>query len=470
MTSAIDPKASMMSFRYSKKVGQYLRAFFDCLANEGIRYCVLHSYEGLPDYAPSDVDMAVDSCDLSHVEEIIFHVAELLDFRVIQKVHYDVPRCYAYVLFFRDEGNPGFIQLDLLNDDYGIGRYALRTKTLLEGRRQHETFFIPSVPMEACYLLVKKVQKGKALPEHTEKLRDLFREDENGVLNVVARHFGRRHTDEVTRFIEATSAEDQSAISKRLKRTLFVRYAILRPHLSLLKFLWLVKRVIERVVSPTGLIVVFLSPDGGGKSAVTDMILTRLKHGFQNTRRMHWRPYLLPPPRKLLHPSTWTEPEIPNRDPHALPPKSVSSSLLRFLYYLFDYLLGYLPKVLWPKIRTHLVIFERYYYDLLVDTKRFRLSIPAWLPRVFLRIVPREDILFLLTGPPEVLYERKQEISLAEMRRQLQTIEVISRKFANARKISFDQAVEDEVCQIEDVILDRLESRLRKRTGRNRRG
>jgi hypothetical protein len=133
-------------------------------------------------------------------------------------------------------------------------------------------------------------------------------------------------------------------------------------------------------------------------------------------------------------------------------------------------MVGYLPKALWPKIRTHLVVFERYYYDFLVDTRRFRLAIPSWLPVFFLPFVPKGDILFVLSGPAEVLYERKQEIPLEEIRRQLDAIDRFSSGMRHVCRVGVDQPVADEVSRIEDAIVEALEERLRKRVGHRRHG
>ena len=50
-------------------------------------------------------------------------------------------------------------------------------------------------------------------------------------------------------------------------------------------------------------------------------------------------------------------------------------------------------------IRTRLVIFDRYIYDLLVDSKRVRYGGPAWMLRLLARIVPRPELVILLDAP-----------------------------------------------------------------------
>ncbi|MBA4390988.1 MAG: hypothetical protein C0399_08620 [Syntrophus sp. (in: bacteria)] len=432
---------------------------------------MLHSYEKLPQYAPSDVDMAVDSKDLRRAEGIVFDVAAALGFRVIQKLYYDIPRCFFYVLFFRDDdGTPGFVQLDFLNDDYGIGRYILKTSALLDGKRKFNNFYIPSIPVEACYLLIKKVIKKKFSPEHEAKLQSILKEDETAVKSILTKYFGSDYLDDIISLIEGVNQTEQARTIERLNWLLSSRYRILKPHLFVLHYLWFSKRAVERIFLPTGLVAIFVSPDGGGKSTVADMLLSRLRYGFRNTKRIHWRPYLLPPPRKLFNPSKWKEPETANYDPHGKPPKGLVSSVGRFFYYLLDYILGYLPKVFWLKVRTHLVVFERYYYDFLLDTRRFRLKVPSWLPVWFLPFVPKGDLCFLLSGPPHVLHGRKQEISLDEVKRQLAVIELLAKRLPNAFLINIDQPLLDEVAQVEDIIVDTLEKRLRKRTCQVSRG
>lgn len=470
MTDRGDPVLEMhddQAFRSSAMVGRYLSAFFERLNENKIRYCVLHSYEDLPAYAPSDVDMAVASADLQKAETVLFEVSDSLGFKVIQKLYYDIPRCYYYVVFFRDDvGNPGFVQLDFLNDDSGIGRYSMRTATLLQGRRQYNGFYVPSVPVEACYLLIKKVIKGAFSPEHEAKLRTLLDEDGTAVTEMIVRYFGRECRSDVHKLIRGAGPSDRADIIERLQEALTLHQGTFKPHLRVLSILWLTRRVLERILRPTGLVTVFVSPDGGGKSTVADLVLHRLRYGFRNVKKMHWRPCLLPPPRKLFSPAKWNEPEAPNYDPHNLPPKGKAGSVARFLYYFCDYALGYAPKALWPKIRTHLVVFERYYYDFLIDTRRFRLAIPSWLPRVFLPFVPKGDIIFVLSGPAEVLYERKQEIPLEEIRRQLDAIDRFSAGMRHVCRVRVDQPIADEVSRIEDAIVEALEKRLRKRVGR----
>jgi thymidylate kinase len=83
-----------------------------------------------------------------------------------------------------------------------------------------------------------------------------------------------------------------------------------------------------------------------------------------------------------------------------------------------DFVVGHLLLYL-PVLRTGgTVIIERGWQDLIVDPKRYLL--PArWLARILGVVVPAPDIVVVLDAPPTVLQQRKQELSLEEIRRQL---------------------------------------------------
>src|SRR5881396_2779557 len=49
----------------------FLRDLFVLLDSHGVRYCVLHSYEPLPEALGSDLDMAVDPSDTSKLPKVL---------------------------------------------------------------------------------------------------------------------------------------------------------------------------------------------------------------------------------------------------------------------------------------------------------------------------------------------------------------------------------------------------------------
>jgi thymidylate kinase len=112
------------------------------------------------------------------------------------------------------------------------------------------------------------------------------------------------------------------------------------------------------------------------------------------------------------------------------------------------------------------LIFDRYFYDLLVDPKRFRYRGPSWLIRCIGRAIPKPDLVILLNTSPGVLQARKQELSYEESERQQEAFLRLVRNLPNGRIIDADQTVEKVLSHANQILLDYLEDRLEERLGK----
>jgi thymidylate kinase len=94
-------------------------------------------------------------------------------------------------------------------------------------------------------------------------------------------------------------------------------------------------------------------------------------------------------------------------------------SISKLLYWLLDCWAGHIFQVLFAVRRSHLVVFDRYLPDLLVDPVRYRL--PASASRIaaaVVKLAPRADLCVLLDAPAEIVHQRKWELPLLELQRQ----------------------------------------------------
>ena len=69
------------------------------------------------------------------------------------------------------------------------------------------------------------------------------------------------------------------------------------------------------------------------------------------------------------------------------------------------------------------------------------------------KIIPKPDITFLLVGDSQILYERKKEIPIEEIERQIQRIKKKQNKFNNSVIIDVNKSIEEVV---EDVSIQIL--------------
>jgi thymidylate kinase len=167
------------------------------------------------------------------------------------------------------------------------------------------------------------------------------------------------------------------------------------------------KRTASSPASP-GLCIAFFGPDGIGKSAVIEAMKLAVGATFSSVVQFHFRPMF-----------GRREDRPPVLDPHAQTPRSLLISSVKLIYWLLDCWYGYFIAIRPARRRSGLVIFDRYYPDILVDPARYRLPasslrIASWLAA----LAPRPDLYVLLDAPAEVVQRRKHEVSLPESQRQ----------------------------------------------------
>jgi thymidylate kinase len=158
-----------------------------------------------------------------------------------------------------------------------------------------------------------------------------------------------------------------------------------------------------------GLWIAFFGPDGVGKSAVIEEAKALLGSSFSGVTLLHFRPRFGRRGRNRM----------PVTDPHGKVPRGLLISLAKLLYWLVDCWWGYFA-VIRPALRcSGLVVFDRYYPDILVDPRRYRLPEGCrGFARYVVSLAPCPDLCVLLDAPAEVVQRRKQEVSPAESQRQ----------------------------------------------------
>lgn len=156
--------------------------------------------------------------------------------------------------------------------------------------------------------------------------------------------------------------------------------------------------------------VLIAGPDGAGKSTVVDAIVARAAAAGLTVSRAHYRPGLI---------ASRPESAGPVTDPHAEAPRSSIASVGKLFVTFCDHLLGGHSR--WrAQRRVGLLVLERGWFDMAVDPRRYRL--PHGLTRVVRLLgglLPRPDLVLLLTGDAAQLHARKPEIGVAEVTRQI---------------------------------------------------
>jgi thymidylate kinase len=152
--------------------------------------------------------------------------------------------------------------------------------------------------------------------------------------------------------------------------------------------------------------IVVLGPDGAGKSSVIAGLAKDLESAGRAVEVRHLKPRAVA--RLCRRPITLVV------DPHGKPPRGALFSLAKIVVWLCEEWYA----LLFHEKRRTLLIYDRYYHDLLIDPKRFRFGAPLWTARLIGRLMPKPRLWILLDAPAAVLRSRKQEVTWEETARQ----------------------------------------------------
>lgn len=160
-----------------------------------------------------------------------------------------------------------------------------------------------------------------------------------------------------------------------------------------------------------GFVLTFSGVDGAGKSTVIEHVVTMLDKQFRRpVKVLRHRPSVLP----ILSAYRYGKAEAERKSVASLPRTGnnthLLSSLARFGYYYLDYLLGQWYVQLRYVLRGYVVVYDRYYYDFMIDGRRSNLELPAGVTAAGFGLVRKPAFNFFLFADPDVILARKQEL------------------------------------------------------------
>lgn len=219
------------------------------------------------------------------------------------------------------------------------------------------------------------------------------------------------------------------------------------------KFIYLID-IIRGIKVSKGLIITFSGVDGAGKSTIIENVKKELEKKYRKqVVVIRHRPSLLP----IL--SAWTKGKAQaEKDAASTLPRqgkngSLLSSLIRFSYYYLDYIIGQLYVNFKYKYRGVIVLYDRYYYDFILDSKRSNITLPEGLVGYGFNFVFTPNCNFFLYASPEIILKRKQELSA-------ETILELTGKYSNLFNTLEDKRGKNNYFLINNIDLDTTMSKI----------
>lgn len=432
-------------------VAAFLRLLFAELDARGVEYCVLHSFENLPDSVTSDLDMAVTDSAWQKIPDV-FAVLEARGYHAVQCLNYEVGG-YYFVFAWTTDSEVQTVAIDFVSEHREGNLILTSGEDLVNGRRRLRNFWIPSTVSEYRYLLSKKVLKG-VLPERAaqrlvELAAEMSTDELRGVcIDLFGKHWGLAAAD-------ASARGTLASVLSKLKQRIWIRTFQVRPWMPFEYQLTDIPRRARRFAAPTGFLIAVLGPDGVGKSTLLSSLGDKLASAFRSRRLFHWRPSVI-----------FANESGPIADPHARPVFGVLRSLAHLAGHFADYQIGFALRIQPMLSRSGLVLFDRYFYDLAADPKRYRYGGPPSVPKMLFRAVPRPDLVLLLDAPEDVVLRRKCETTAEEIRAERERYWSLAEQDLPIRRLDASQPSDVVAMRGSKLVLEALRARFTERHGK----
>lgn len=401
----------------------FLLHLFRLLEEHDVNYCVLHSWDCLPENLTSDLDLAVHPRD-KHKLPVVFERLRENNYVCFQCLDHSI-NGHFFVFCWTEASGVKTAAVDLVFDHRRSGLILATSEEMLEGRKRHGEFWIPSEKVEFAYLLAKKSWKGKTPERQSIRLKQLAETlGQAEAERIAATVFSGTSSKQAVRAcLNKSLATDVVGARKEFWKTAWTR----RPLQSVGYVITNSARLFWREIRPTGILVAVMGPDGVGKSTVITGLIESLGLGFWRRHKLfHWRPQALFIKRD----------QRINPDPHGKPVRGTFLSMAYLSAFFLDHWVGYIFKVRPALGRSNFVIFDRYFHDVLVDPRRYRYGGPVWYAKFLAKAIPEPDLVILLDADEFSIAARKCELPLLEIKTQLQKYRKL--QFQRAPKIVVD--------------------------------
>lgn len=407
--------------------------FLDSLDKVGVKYIILKNHEGLPEQNFSkDIDILIEPGKYKIASSLLYKT-----YKENGVSHYKVHKFERLRCWYGMNPDTKFaIHIDLLEGFLHKGFELFPFELLYKNsyKNEHGINILSSVDDCLILLLHSTICYHFIKPKYAKKIALEFERSPKEMQALLHKILGKNATCTMVGLLEKGDYNKIAELGKHFshisKMRIFIRHPLFSIY-NMFDFLWeKIQRVLICRDKFTTLISVH-APDGTGKTTFIQKISEELGFYFVCNPKdiidiRHFRPLMLPNLGAVGEKVRVMKQDTNFTVPHRAKSVGGLSSFFRMVYYWLDYVIG-MPIILRRNAQfDRITIFDRYIYDFIVDPARARISLPLWMRYIFARWVKQPRLIFILKTDANTIYQRKQELELLEIKRQLVKFDELS--------------------------------------------
>ena len=382
---------------------EFSRVLFNYLNKNEIIYAIAKL--DIDDVSGAELaDIIVCKNTFRKISRFIIEFCKESNFILVQKLYSESTSCQV-VLCYYDNHSEKLTSCKInFQSDFKIkGRFYLSAKELLSNRiyidvknrwQLNDTYFF-------IYNSIRNIDKESISQKHfaklfscwannylfiPEKLKTFFSKES---IEIIKQSFKEKEHLYFNANLNYLKKDLQAKVSKRM-------WDVIGNKISLLRCM----------INPPGLVVGLLGRDGTGKSTFVDEMARSLPAYFKGITTF----------KKC--PAIFYKGAIFNKNegyhfskPHMYSQRNTFQSFLKLTLLFCEFMLGYWIKVFPLKAKSQLVLYDRYFIDVLADPFRYRIRNNKLFIKVIHYLLPKPDLWIILDLPSYILLQRKQELT-----------------------------------------------------------